>query len=1141
METNQLRDDAFSRSGSEERPRAIIAIGASAGGLEALRDMLASARMPTNLAFVVIQHLDPTHESMLAQLLDRATSLDVLQCEGGERLHADRVYIIPPGRGLAIEGDTLQLTDFKKPRGLRRPIDDFFASLAADRQASAACVILSGTGADGSTGLRVIKEYGGVAVAQTPDTAKYDGMPASAIATGLVDFVKPPSEIIPCLMTFFERLSSEDQIHAAGLVADHVDDLCVALRTTVGHDFSRYKRSTFVRRVARRMHVLSLSSGKAYLNRVRSDPNECHALFRDLLINVTRFFRDPEMFDVLKVKAIEPLLRQRKDDEDLRIWVAGCSSGEEAYSLAMLFLSVARDIGVSCPLQIFATDIDEQMLQVAREGRYPASALADIPAHIAADWVIAQNEHITISSRVRDLVRFSNHNLVRDPPFSRIDLLSCRNLLIYFDDQLQQQVFPLMHYALQPKGFLYLGPSETIGRSENLFTPLDSNARIFARSDVTARYPLYLPAERPPYQRRETMSSGDRTKMGTSQEDVAMTRIAERHAPPSMIVNDDGSVLGAYGRVGRYFDFPVANAGGISAFTLARPGLKDVIGQLLRQAKQTHRRVVVKNVLVVGEFGTQPVDVICESLPDQTYLYIFRDAGPFVAALEDDLDELDTSSAHADLLEEELRITRHKLRTTIEELETANEEMMSINEELQSTNEELSTVNDELKTKIIEVTTANDDIRNFLTSTELPVIVVDRDLRIQRFTDAVRAIFPVQPADRGRRLSEVACLLKDDHYLQDATAVAHGASPIERIIQIVNSQRSYVFRALPYRTSEGVTGSVLIFTDISEALALERALAAEQERLSIAVAAGQIGIWDYDISTGTFHFDAAGKIPFSTEAAGREISLNDFIDLLETEDHAPVREALLLAATEQADLNVGLRIRAPSGEMRKLNLLAHASATRKQGRLIGALIDVTPEFVVAETRSLMLQEMNHRVRNLFAVIASLVSIGARSHSDIKSFATDVRDRIISLGRAHSLSSQGGLQSPISLIELLDTMLLSYRERTKIDLQGRNIQIPEEILTPLAMILYEWATNAAKHGVLGPREGTLQIHWFIDTTGIAIHWKEVGKDLALVPTSAGFGTQLVASSAQQIKGSITCETDAETYHLTLTFPLSVRKN
>ncbi|WP_198024209.1 sensor histidine kinase [Asaia astilbis] len=227
--------------------------------------------------------------------------------------------------------------------------------------------------------------------------------------------------------------------------------------------------------------------------------------------------------------------------------------------------------------------------------------------------------------------------------------------------------------------------------------------------------------------------------------------------------------------------------------------------------------------------------------------------------------------------------------------------------------------------------------------------------------------------------------------------------------------------------------------------------------------------------------------------------------------------------------------------MRKLNLLAHASATRKQGRLIGALIDVTPEFVVAETRSLMLQEMNHRVRNLFAVIASLVSIGARSHSDIKSFATDVRDRIISLGRAHSLSSQGGLQSPISLIELLDTMLLSYRERTKIDLQGRNIQIPEEILTPLAMILYEWATNAAKHGVLGPREGTLQIHWFIDTTGIAIHWKEVGKDLALVPTSAGFGTQLVASSAQQIKGSITCETDAETYHLTLTFPLSVRKN
>ncbi|MEG9526741.1 MAG: chemotaxis protein, partial [Hyphomicrobiales bacterium] len=309
----------------------VVGIGASAGGLEALREMLARARAPTGMAFVIVQHLDPNHESMLAQLLDRHTELAVHQCEGGERLAGDRVYIIPPGRGLVIQNGVLELTHFVQPRGLRRPIDDFFLSLAVDQQANAACVILSGTGADGTTGLRAVKEHGGVCVVQQPDTARYDGMPLSAVGTGLVDFVQPPGEIVDCLTAFFRRRGTDAAGAEAGPVADHIDDLCRVLRATVGHDFAGYKRTTLVRRVERRMHVLGLDSGRAYLARVRADKAECEALFRDLLINVTRFFRDAELFELLRERAIEPLLRGRDPDEDIRVWIPGCSSGEEAY------------------------------------------------------------------------------------------------------------------------------------------------------------------------------------------------------------------------------------------------------------------------------------------------------------------------------------------------------------------------------------------------------------------------------------------------------------------------------------------------------------------------------------------------------------------------------------------------------------------------------------------------------------------------------------------------------------------------------------------------------------------------------------------------------------------------------------------
>ncbi|CAO4178033.1 Blue-light-activated histidine kinase [Methylorubrum populi] len=952
----------------------VVGIGASAGGLEALREMLSRAQAPTGMAFVIVQHLDPNHESMLAQLLDRHTDLEVLQCEGSERIEGDKVYIIPPGRGLAIQQGVLELTHFVQPRGLRRPIDDFFLSLAVDQQANAACVILSGTGADGTTGLRAIKEHGGVCVVQQPETARYDGMPLSAVGTGLVDFVQPPGEIVNCLAAFFRRRGSDLIDEEAELVADHVDDLCRVIRTAVGHDFSGYKRTTLIRRVERRMHVLGIDAGRAYLARIRADKAECDALFRDLLINVTRFFRDAELFEILRERVIEPLLRGRDPEEDIRVWIPGCSSGEEAYSIAMLFADAARRLDLPLAVQIFATDIDERMLQIAREATYPAAALADIPAPLRERYVVLHAERFTIAAEIRDLIRFSSHSLVKDPPFSRIDLLSCRNLLIYFDDRLQQSVLPLFHYAVRPGGYLFLGPSESVSRFEQLFPPIDQHARLFERPPGSPKYPIDLPGHARRSEARRGQHEGQKATPVTD-EAAAVRRMLERYAPPSMVLNEDGAIIAAYGRLSRYFDFPVTRTGGTSAITLARPGLRDVIGPLLRQTRDARKRIVVRDVEVMSEYGIQQIEVVCDPLPDATMLLVLRDTGAFRPSSDPDLLEMDASGDHVDALEEELLRTRYKLRSAVEELETANEElkssneeMMSMNEELQSTNEELTTVNDELKSKIDQLTVANADLRNFFESTDLAVVVLDRDLRIRSFTGSAVAIFPLQPSDRGRPLADVATRLAGSEYLADARAVCAGGSAIQRRVTTRDGERTLSLRVLPYRLqSASVDGATLVLTDITEALSLERQLAAERERLDLAIKAGGIGIWEYLPEDDTLTVDATAGIMLGFPSEGCH-PLSDMAAVLPPEDRREVREAFAQASHGLDDFEARLRIRSADNAIRYVRTYGRLIAGSVPHRIVGVSIDVSPEHALTETRDLMLREMNHRVKNLFAII-----------------------------------------------------------------------------------------------------------------------------------------------------------------------------
>ncbi|WP_164843921.1 CheR family methyltransferase [Croceicoccus ponticola] len=1104
----------------------MIGVGASAGGLEALREMLEGYRGSPGMAFVIVQHLDPTHESLMAQLIERYTTMPVRQIAGGEEIETDSVYVIPPGHGLTVEDGVLRLTEFTDPRGMRRPIDDFFEALADDLGARAGCVILSGTGADGSRGLRAVKESGGITVAQEPQGARYDGMPLSAVGTGLVDFVRGAGSIILCLREYFDRgYDSVVENAAASRVADSIDDLCIALRDQVGHDFSGYKRNTLGRRIERRMQVLGMEDLNVYLSRVRNDAVESQALFRDLLINVTRFFRDIEAFDALREKVIVPMVRAADDQTGLRVWIPGCSSGEEAYTIAIILADEMREQGRMLPIQIIASDIDEQMLRIAREGNYPIASLADIPEPMRGRYTVGHGETFAIAAYIREMVRFTLHSVVKDPPFSRVDLISCRNLLIYFDDRLQQAVLPLFHYSLKPEAWLLLGPSETIGKHGNLFDPIDAKSRIFRRDSSFTSYPLELPG-----------ASTRRSQIGTPPirpprepswtESEALRKLTSTYSPPSLLVDREAMILNTWGSVGRYFDFSAERERRIHATSLAKGGLREIIGVLVRQAAEGNQRHVARNVTVQTDFGDQPVQVVCDPVRDGTFLLVIRETGPFVPRDGDEMIELGEVDDQVHLLEDELRLTRHRLRSTVEELETANEElkssneeMMSMNEELQSTNEELTTVNDELKSKIDQVLVAKSDLENFFDSTQLAVVVVDADLKIRSYTDAACKLFPFQSTDCGRRLADVATLLDSNEYLDLAASVARNGEGAESRAKVASTQRDYALRVLPYRKPDGgVDGATLVFTDITGSLALQHELAEQRERLELAIRVARIGVWEYDPATGNTELD-------EVERRLLEIDDDEAHDMeavllhVHPEDRAAVNGSLRRAMDGTHDYDQTFRVVTKDGRDRWLHGLARRVPVGDHYRFIGVTYDISSEREALAERDLLLREMNHRIKNLFAVIGAMVGICERDANGVAEFATELKRRIAAMGRAHALTQRRKVDEPVMIGELLDVVLEPTHGSQSITIEGGDLLVPVSKLTPLALIFHEWATNATKYGALADDAGELSIKVAVEDDAAIIDWHETTGEKHEVVPGKGFGTRLVEASVRQLDAEL----------------------
>jgi two-component system CheB/CheR fusion protein len=854
----------------------IVGIGASAGGLAAFEAFFSGMPAGANpgMAFILVQHLAPDHKSILTELIRRYTRMQVFEVEDGMAVQPDCAYIIPPNRDMAFLNGALHLLEPAAPRGHRMPIDFFFRSLAQDQHERALCIVLSGTGSDGTLGVRAIKGEGGMVMVQNPASTEYDGMPRSAIATGLVDYELPPAEMPAQLIAYVAHAFGRPP-HPATAPAPKTENalkkIFILLRAQTGHDFSEYKPSTLRRRIERRMAVHQIDSIDAYVKYLQQTPAEVEALFRDLLIGVTNFFRDPEAFQAVEEQIIPKLAADKPAGSIIRVWAPGCSTGEEACSIAILLAERQEAIKRSFKVQIFATDIDRQAIATARAGIYPASIAADISPERLARFFTAEpgGSAYRVHKRIRDMLVFSEQDVIQDPPFSKIDLVSCRNLLIYMGGELQKKLIPLFHYALNPGGFLLLGTSETVGEFGGLFTALDRKWKLYQRREDThgaqrAALDRFLPPGKA-LEAAVPQAAGKRPLRELTEQ-----ALLQQVAPAAALINGQGDILYLHGRTGLYLEPPPGEAGINNILKMAREGLRRDLATALHKAAGIHEMVCHPGLRVKTNGGFTSVNLTIRPVVRASaatgeaplYLVILEEAPPIVPeqaepAVLPAIAQADEPHADADArvaaLKQELRAKEEYLQTANEELETSNEElkssneeMQSVNEELQSTNEELetskeelqsvneelATVNVELQTKVADLSRANNDMNNLLAGTGIATVFVDHQLRILRFTPSATRIINLILSDVGRPVAHIVSNLAGyDRLPEDVQAVLDGLIPKELEVQ-TRSGEWYAMRILPYRTLDNVIeGAVITFVDISEAKKAQEALRESEARL----------------------------------------------------------------------------------------------------------------------------------------------------------------------------------------------------------------------------------------------------------------------------------------------------------------------
>jgi two-component system CheB/CheR fusion protein len=856
---------------AEHRERAgcpIVGVGASAGGLEALQGLFDHVPGKPPMAFVVVQHRATDRTSVLRSLLEKHTKFRVRDIEEGMQVCPGTVYLAPPDKDVALMNGALLLIEPPAAPGLRLPIDSFLRSLAQEEAERGIAIILSGTGSDGTLGVKEVKGAGGMIMVQKEEQAKYDSMPRSAIDTGLVDFILPVEQMGEQLAQYLAHpfLALHKTPAMGKNIEDQLQKIFLLIRHETGHDFSHYKRSTILRRVSRRLAVHQIDTLENYLKLLSTNPEEVTVLARELLITVTSFFRDHNAFAAVQEHVIRPLVEAKPADRAIRVWVAGCATGEEAYSIAMMLVEEMAKAERHHPVQIFSTDLDDGSIEVARRGAYPKSIVADVSPDRLKRFFIEENNHYKIKTNIREMIVFAKHNLTKDAPFSKLDLVCCRNVLIYMDSTLQKRLLPMFHYTLNPGGYLFLGESESIGTFADLFGPVDAKHKIFKRKPVQTDYEPegeaapYLPAGEGKSRRQPAVKSA-----------LDVTKIAERvilrdYSLPCVVVDEEFNIVYFNGDTSRYLIQPGGRPS-TNIIQMARPEIHYKLGLLLKRVAHEKRMTVEKDIQLRVNDHYVDVDIMARPIIEpgvgaNLMLVVFKskpkerkigeEAGVPVEIPEQEKD------ARIRELEQELQSTKEYLQTTIEELETSNEELKSANEELQSTNEELQSTNEELDTsreelqstneelrtvnsehqqKIDELSKAYDDLTYLLGATEVATLFLDHDLRIRRFTPAARRLFRLIERDVGRRLDDITTCLHYEGLLADIRGVLETLARVEKEVPAENDQW-YLMKIVPYRTAENVIeGVVVTFLDIAEQKSM---VAASQEAASFAEAVAEM-------------------------------------------------------------------------------------------------------------------------------------------------------------------------------------------------------------------------------------------------------------------------------------------------------------
>jgi two-component system CheB/CheR fusion protein len=1144
----------------------ICGIGASAGGVKALQALFRKLPDDLGLAYVVILHLAPDHPSALHEILATVTKMPVHQVTDTPELKPNCVYVIPPDRELVIQGDNVHARPFSEPRGQRAPIDMLFRSIAEGR-GDGLVLVLTGAGSDGATGIPAIKEAGGVIFVQDPAEAEFPSMPLSAISTGLADFIAPIDGLIERIIDVSRSKQAVRSLDEDGSAND-LRRIVAFLHKRTGHDFSSYKRATVMRRVLRRMQVRRVTSLSDYARILGEAPEEAGELFRDMLISVTQFFRDAGAFEVLARHAIKPLFDDVQDG-CIRCWVPGCATGEEAYSIAMLIAEEADRRQVAVPVQIFATDLDQGALATAREGVYPRTIEADVSDERLARFFVLEGNHYRIRTQIREMVLFASHSVLKDPPFLKLDLISCRNLLIYLERSLQEKLSALFAYGLRPHRYLFLGSAENADSAQELFTTVDREARLFrARSNTVPSMPMlgaYInhtgpaPGTTPP--------RGPAASRPEERQAAQHVTAIEQFAPASILVDEAHRIVHMSANAGRFiFHSGGAFSGRLSS--VVRPELRLDLGHAIDRALDHKEPCLTLPVAVrfngsVHNVAMNVVPTTPQDGPAANALVFFLDGGP-IEPDEDGAEEArsdDNRRLHGELksAKEALARSRHDHESAMQELRATNEELQSINEEYRSTaeeletskeelhsmNEELQAVNSELKTKLESISSAHNDLRNLTAATEIGTLFLDDSLRIRMFTPPIAALFNITENDAGRPITDFTHRLRRETLEQDIAKVLRDLAPLEAEVESLDG-RCFMMRVRPYRTIEDrIKGAVISFVDISGLRKAEQREVQTEARYRLLFDAIDQAfcvievIFDDDDRPVDFRYievnrafagqtgiaDPVGKTILEINPSQEAYWFDAYGKVVRTGEHIHLEAAV-----------DGL------GRYFEVNAFPFGEPERNQ---VGVLFqDITARRVAENERQLLTQELSHRVKNSLAVVQGLASQTSRNVSSVAEFRDAFIGRLHSLARAHDVLLATQWQAA-DLTKLVKAALGAYGsgDQEVISISGPSVQLAPQQVLGLSLVLHELSTNAAKYGAMSCEGGRVDVSWSIvedDETGrnVRLLWQESGGPPVVPPESNGFGTKLIDRASRfELRGNVELSFPPDGCRMELCFPLN----